>query len=94
MRKETQHKSYRCSWIVITGRSSLRPEVCEELLANERDNFRVLYEAVTELGGVPLMLRAADMSNTIPDEKVSVHAKPICAFSDCPGLGWSVVAMN
>ena len=27
---------------------------------------------VSELGGIPVMLRAADMSNTIPDEKVVI----------------------
>ena len=27
---------------------------------------------VSELGGVPLMLKAADMSNTIPDERVVI----------------------
>ncbi|KAL3871776.1 hypothetical protein ACJMK2_039754 [Sinanodonta woodiana] len=48
------------------------PEVFEQLLNNEKENFKVLYEKVKELGGIPLMLRSADMSNTIPDEKVVV----------------------
>ena len=47
-------------------------EVFDYLLANERQNFKLLYDAVSEIGGVPLMLRAADMSNTIPDEKVCI----------------------
>ncbi|KAJ8300168.1 hypothetical protein KUTeg_021687 [Tegillarca granosa] len=48
------------------------PALYEELLANEKDNFKLLYEKVSELGGIPLMLRSVDMSNTIPDEKVVV----------------------
>ncbi|KAK3591436.1 hypothetical protein CHS0354_033435 [Potamilus streckersoni] len=48
------------------------PEVFEQLLDNEKENFKILYEKVKELGGIPLMLRSADMSNTIPDEKVVV----------------------
>ena len=35
---------------------------------------------VSELGGIPVMLRAADMSNTIPDEKVVVtYVSLLCA---------------
>ncbi|CAL1537151.1 unnamed protein product [Lymnaea stagnalis] len=56
------------------------PEMFEELLANEKANFKTLYEKVSELGGVPLMLRCADMSNTIPDEKVvSTYVSYMCA---------------
>ena len=44
----------------------------DELLDNERTNFRLLYDAVGELGAVPAMLRSVDMSATIPDEKVNV----------------------
>ncbi|KAI8771163.1 abnormal spindle microcephaly-associated protein [Biomphalaria glabrata] len=46
------------------------PEFFEQLLQNEKSNFKVLYDKLSELGGVPLMLRSSDMSNTIPDEKV------------------------
>ena len=53
------------------GPASGRPEIFSELLSNEKENFRLLYEKVSELGGIPLMLKASDMSNTIPDEKVS-----------------------
>ena len=42
----------------------------DHLLENERANFKQLYEAVSQLGSVPMMIRAADMSATIPDEKV------------------------
>ena len=44
----------------------------DELLDNEKTNFRLLYDAVGELGAVPAMLRSVDMSATIPDEKVNV----------------------
>ena len=46
----------------------------ESLLENERANFRSLSDAVAELGAVPHMLRSADMSATIPDEKVRLIA--------------------
>ncbi|XP_063422495.1 abnormal spindle-like microcephaly-associated protein homolog [Mytilus trossulus] len=52
----------------------------EQMLSNEKDNFKTLYEKVSELGGIPLMLRSADMSNTIPDEKVVVtYVTYLCA---------------
>ncbi|XP_077450851.1 abnormal spindle-like microcephaly-associated protein [Stigmatopora argus] len=41
-----------------------------ELLENERSNFSLVNSAVALLGGVPAMINLADMSNTIPDEKV------------------------
>jgi len=40
-------------------------------LENEKANFRCLITKVTELGGVPILIKAGDMSNTIPDEKVT-----------------------
>ena len=46
------------------------PEVYRELLENEKKNFQLVRSAVRDLGGVPAMLHHADMSNTIPDEKV------------------------
>ncbi|KAK7878782.1 hypothetical protein WMY93_030892 [Mugilogobius chulae] len=42
----------------------------KELLENEKNNFRLVNSAVSFLGGVPAMINAADMSNTIPNEKV------------------------
>ncbi|XP_061539921.1 abnormal spindle-like microcephaly-associated protein [Phycodurus eques] len=42
----------------------------KELLENEKSNFRLVNTAVAFLGGVPAMINPADMSNTIPDEKV------------------------
>ncbi|XP_077573227.1 abnormal spindle-like microcephaly-associated protein homolog isoform X4 [Stigmatopora nigra] len=41
-----------------------------ELLENETSNFSLVNSAVALLGGVPAMINPADMSNTIPDEKV------------------------
>uniref|UniRef100_A0A671VW13 Assembly factor for spindle microtubules n=1 Tax=Sparus aurata TaxID=8175 RepID=A0A671VW13_SPAAU len=40
------------------------------LLENEKNNFRLVNTAVSFLGGVPAMINPADMSNTIPNEKV------------------------
>ncbi|KAK5869529.1 hypothetical protein PBY51_024238 [Eleginops maclovinus] len=42
----------------------------KELLENEKNNFRQVNTAVSFLGGVPAMINPADMSNTIPNEKV------------------------
>ncbi|XP_071388056.1 abnormal spindle-like microcephaly-associated protein [Centroberyx affinis] len=42
----------------------------KELLENEKHNFRLVNTAVAFLGGVPAMINPADMSNTIPNEKV------------------------
>ncbi|KAG7220014.1 hypothetical protein INR49_000662 [Caranx melampygus] len=42
----------------------------KELLENEKSNFRLVNTAVAFLGGVPAMINPADMSNTIPNEKV------------------------
>ncbi|XP_037006810.2 abnormal spindle-like microcephaly-associated protein [Artibeus jamaicensis] len=47
-------------------------DVYRELLENERRNFQLVGSAVRDLGGVPAMLHHADMSNTIPDEKVVI----------------------
>ncbi|KAK2835151.1 hypothetical protein Q5P01_015635 [Channa striata] len=42
----------------------------KQLLENEKHNFRLVNAAVAFLGGVPAMINPADMSNTIPNEKV------------------------
>ncbi|XP_035996706.1 abnormal spindle-like microcephaly-associated protein isoform X3 [Fundulus heteroclitus] len=44
--------------------------VFKELLENEKNNFHLVNSAVAFLGGVPAMINPADMSNTIPNEKV------------------------
>ncbi|XP_047489293.1 LOW QUALITY PROTEIN: abnormal spindle-like microcephaly-associated protein homolog [Penaeus chinensis] len=40
-------------------------------LANERENFAVFVDKVSQLDGIPMLIRASDMMNTIPDEKVT-----------------------
>uniref|UniRef100_A0A8C9F0L8 Abnormal spindle microtubule assembly n=1 Tax=Pavo cristatus TaxID=9049 RepID=A0A8C9F0L8_PAVCR len=44
----------------------------KELLENERKNFQLINNAVSDLGGIPAMIHHSDMSNTIPDEKVVI----------------------
>ncbi|KAJ7986238.1 hypothetical protein DPEC_G00337880 [Dallia pectoralis] len=52
----------------------------KELLENEKSNFRLVNMAVSELGGVPAMINPADMSNTIPNEKVvTCYLSFLCA---------------
>ena len=46
----------------------------QHLLGNEKLNFRVLSEAVRRLGGIPPLMTSSDMSNTLPDEKVSARS--------------------
>ncbi|KAM9385755.1 abnormal spindle-like microcephaly-associated protein [Pholidichthys leucotaenia] len=46
------------------------PPEFKELLENEKNNFRLVNSAVAFLGGVPAMINSADMSNTIPSERV------------------------
>jgi len=41
------------------------------LVDNERSNFKLLLQRVSLLGGVPVLITPGDMSNTIPDEKVT-----------------------
>ena len=54
---------------LATGKSS----VYDGLRANEKRNFKVLYDAVWQLGGVPMMLKMDDMTGQIPDEKVCTN---------------------
>ncbi|XP_036375779.1 abnormal spindle-like microcephaly-associated protein [Megalops cyprinoides] len=52
----------------------------KELLENERSNFQLVNTAVSFLGGVPAMINPADMSNTIPNEKVvTCYLSFLCA---------------
>jgi len=53
------------------GTKNLDPKVYESLVENERANFRLLLQRVSMLGGVPVLITPGDMSNTIPDEKVT-----------------------
>ncbi|TRY62673.1 hypothetical protein TCAL_08689 [Tigriopus californicus] len=47
------------------------PQLYDELLNNEKANFKLIHDKINELGGVPLLIRSGDMSNTIPDQKVT-----------------------
>lgn len=73
------------------------PEMYKELLENEKKNFHLVRSAARDLGGIPAMIHHSDMSNTIPDEKVSErlrHNSSLFGFWDrvclcslgCPGI--------
>uniref|UniRef100_A0A8C9QX73 Calponin-homology (CH) domain-containing protein n=1 Tax=Scleropages formosus TaxID=113540 RepID=A0A8C9QX73_SCLFO len=50
------------------------------LLENEKKNFQLVNDAIASLGGVPAMINPADMSNTIPNEKVvTCYLSFLCA---------------
>ncbi|KAM4738484.1 abnormal spindle-like microcephaly-associated protein isoform 2-T2 [Anableps anableps] len=56
------------------------PPGFKELLENEKNNFNLVNAAVASLGGVPAMINPADMSNTIPNEKVVMsYVSFLCA---------------
>ncbi|KAJ7339429.1 hypothetical protein OS493_005827 [Desmophyllum pertusum] len=68
------------SWTATFSPGSGTNTLLEELKNNERENFRTMAEKVKELGGVPLMTKASDMSYTIPDEKVVItYVAYLCA---------------
>ncbi|XP_020629211.1 abnormal spindle-like microcephaly-associated protein homolog isoform X2 [Orbicella faveolata] len=68
------------SWTATFSPGSGTNVLLEELKNNERENFRTMAEKVQELGGVPLMTKASDMSYTIPDEKVVItYVAYLCA---------------
>ncbi|KAK3864993.1 hypothetical protein Pcinc_029350 [Petrolisthes cinctipes] len=39
--------------------------------ANEKNNFTLFLDKVSQLDGIPILIRSGDMINTIPDEKVT-----------------------
>ncbi|XP_027699239.1 abnormal spindle-like microcephaly-associated protein isoform X2 [Vombatus ursinus] len=52
----------------------------KELLDNEKKNFQLVSTGVRDLGGIPAMIHHADMSNTIPDERVVItYLSFLCA---------------
>ena len=53
----------------------------QHLLSNEKLNFKLLSEAVQKLGGIPPLMTWSDMSNTLPDEKVSAVHCVICTYN-------------
>ncbi|XP_022094618.1 abnormal spindle-like microcephaly-associated protein homolog [Acanthaster planci] len=72
--------SFDGTWSNVYSPSTGKPGERERFLANERENFRVLYDKVSELGGVPGVVKSAEMSNTIPDEKVVItYVSYLCA---------------
>ncbi|XP_038063476.1 abnormal spindle-like microcephaly-associated protein homolog [Patiria miniata] len=72
--------SFDGTWSNVYSPSTGKPGERDRLLANERENFKVLYDKVSELGGVPGVVKSAEMSNTIPDEKVVItYVSYLCA---------------
>ncbi|XP_060686162.1 abnormal spindle-like microcephaly-associated protein isoform X2 [Hemiscyllium ocellatum] len=66
--------------VIPTNLTSSSTRLFEELLENEKKNFNLVTTAVATLGGVPAMIRPADMSNTIPEEKVVItYVSFLCA---------------
>jgi len=57
-------------WISVG--STVNSTCFEKYLENEKKNFKCLFSKVNELGGVPILISTGDMSNTIPDEKITV----------------------
>eukprot|EP00090_Calanus_glacialis_P044436 TRINITY_DN7927_c0_g1_i1.p1 TRINITY_DN7927_c0_g1~~TRINITY_DN7927_c0_g1_i1.p1 ORF type:complete len:1819 (-),score=663.72 TRINITY_DN7927_c0_g1_i1:83-5539(-) len=53
------------------GSKVVDPACYEAYIENEKANFKLLFSKVSELGGVPILITPGDMSNTIPDEKVT-----------------------
>lgn len=44
----------------------------QQFLNNEKSNFKIVAECLTQLGGIPLFAHCKDMSNTLPNEKVVI----------------------
>ncbi|KAK3735717.1 hypothetical protein QZH41_010154 [Actinostola sp. cb2023] len=78
--EEEEEGIVRDSWAGSYSPGSGTNTEIERLKANERENFKVLAEKVRDLGGVPMMTKFSDMSNTIPDEKVVItYTSYLCA---------------
>lgn len=43
----------------------------DKLLKNEKENFKLMHSKTKELGGIPILIKSDEMSNTIPDQKVT-----------------------
>ncbi|EDQ84203.1 uncharacterized protein MONBRDRAFT_13032 [Monosiga brevicollis MX1] len=54
------------------GTNTLGGRTRQQLLANERHNFKLLSQAIKAMGGVPLLARSSELSGTLPDEKVVI----------------------
>jgi len=73
---ETSHQA------AISGTSSclMQNERYQQLLKNEKQNFKLLQLKTNELSGVPMLIKDSEMSNTIPDQKVtSTFLTYLCA---------------
>lgn len=66
------------------------PDLYRELLENEKSNFHLVRSAARDLGGIPAMIHHSDMSNTIPDEKVSEWLLVLLSET---GFLWAVLAV-
>merc|ERR1711894_763486 len=53
------------------AKSSDHAGAFNEKLKNEKKNFKLLHNKMKELGGVPVLIKSDEMSNTIPDQKVT-----------------------
>ncbi|EGD77388.1 hypothetical protein PTSG_08483 [Salpingoeca rosetta] len=44
----------------------------QQLLENEKGNYKLISQALKKLGGVPLLAKSKDMCGTVPDERVVI----------------------
>ncbi|CAL4066042.1 unnamed protein product, partial [Meganyctiphanes norvegica] len=59
------------SFTFMTYTDTNTKEEYKRLMAKEKENFATFIGKVIDLGGVPILIKASDMVNTIPDEKVT-----------------------
>ncbi|XP_006822558.1 uncharacterized protein LOC100313557 [Saccoglossus kowalevskii] len=70
---ESDGEEFRNStWCDTFSPTTGKPTQLDELLTNEKHNFKMVYDAVGHLGGVPVMIKSSEMSHTIPNEKVFI----------------------
>eukprot|EP00043_Microstomoeca_roanoka_P019502 m.219984 g.219984 ORF g.219984 m.219984 type:complete len:1667 (+) comp17006_c2_seq6:2063-7063(+) len=58
--------------IMSPGNNKIGGRSRQQLLENEKANFRLISKALNTLGGVPLLAKSKDMSGTMPDERVVI----------------------
>ncbi|XP_013789036.1 abnormal spindle-like microcephaly-associated protein homolog [Limulus polyphemus] len=68
----TLEDSFDENWTFSMGAGGTMSHKMEKLLANERENLKLAFDKMQELGGIPILTKPTDMSNTIPDEKVVI----------------------
>ncbi|KAG1653330.1 Abnormal spindle-like microcephaly-associated [Nymphon striatum] len=64
--------SFQENWTHTFSPTTNKASGHQQLLVNEKKNFKLAFEKLEELGGVPILTQAADMSDTIPDEKIVI----------------------